>query len=123
MKSLKFHCELPLLDLIVGEDLEMRSKAYELHGCNEPLGGIILVPLDGVAVVHWELVVEVVVTLSEGDKRSQHMIARSMLIVERTFTKVVSKRVDTEGRLGTKGESDCFCPGKEHSRGGQTADE
>ena len=108
VELLKFHCELTFLDLVLRENLEVRSKANELHGCDEPLGGIILVPFDGVAVVHGELVVEVVVTLSNGDKGSEHMIARSVLVVERSLAKPVGERVDTEGRLRTRGESDCW---------------
>jgi len=50
---------------------------------------------------------EVMVTLSESYKRGEHVIARSVLIVEGSVTKPVSERVDTEGRLGTKSESKC----------------
>jgi len=102
VELLEFHCELTLFDFVLREDLKVRSKADELHGCDEPLGGVILVPLDGIAVVHWELVMEIMVTLSEGDKRGEHVIARSVLIVEGSLTKPMSERVDTEGRLGTK---------------------
>jgi hypothetical protein len=44
---------------------------------------------------------EVVVTLSDGDKCSEQMVTRSVLIIEGGFTKPVSERVDTEGRLRT----------------------
>ena len=97
VELLEFHCELTFLDFVLREDLEVRSKADELHGCDEPLGGIILIPLDGITIVHGELVMEIMVTLSEGDKRGENVIARSMLIVEGSLTKVVSERVDTEG--------------------------
>ena len=107
VELLELHCELTFLDFVLREDLEVRSKADELHGCDEPLGGIILIPLDGIAIVHWELVMEVMVTLSKGDKRGENVITRSMLIVKGSFTEPVSERVDTEGRLSTKGESDC----------------
>lgn len=108
VEPLEFHCELTFFDFVLREDLEVRSKADKLHGCDKPLGGIILIPLDGIAIVHGELVMEVMVTLSEGDKRGENVIARSMLIVEGSLTKVVSERVDAEGRLrSTTGESDC----------------
>ena len=107
VEPLEFHCELTFLDFVLREDLEVRSKADELHGCDEPLGGIILIPFDGIAIIHWELVMEVMVTLSEGDKRGENVIARSMLVVEGSFTEPVSERVDTEGRLSIRGESDC----------------
>jgi hypothetical protein len=105
VEPLQFHCELTLFDFILREDLKVGSKAEELHGCDEPLGGVILIPLDGIAVIHWELVMEIMVTLSEGDECGEHVIARSVLVVEGSLTKPVSERVDTEGRLGTKGES------------------
>lgn len=91
VELLEFHCKLTLFDFVLREDLKVRSKAKELHACDEPLGGVILVPLDGVAVVHWELVMEIVVTLSEGDKRGEDVIARSVLIVEGSLTKPVSE--------------------------------
>ena len=58
-----------------------------------------MVPLDSVSVVHWELVVEIVVTLSDGDEGGDHVIAGCMLVVKRSLTEPVSQRVDTEGRL------------------------
>ena len=99
VELLEFHCELTFLDFVLREDLEVRSKADELHGCDEPLGGVILIPLDSIAIVHWELVMEVMVTLSEGDKRGENVIAGSMLIVEGSLSKPMSERVDTKGRL------------------------
>lgn len=36
------HADLTLLDLIVGEDLELGSETEFVHGENEPLGGVIL---------------------------------------------------------------------------------
>lgn len=65
----------------------MGSKADLLAGPNKPLGGIILIPLDRIPVVHGKLVVEVVVTFANGDKRSDHMVTRSMLVIKRCFSK------------------------------------
>ena len=47
--------------------LQVRSKSKLLANPNEPLGRVVLVPLDRVPVVHGELVVEVVVALPNGD--------------------------------------------------------
>ena len=79
VQTLQFHGELTFTDLIVGERLQdgstrtsqhfsqerlylqVRSKSKLLADPNEPLSGVILVPLDRVPVVHGELVVEVMV--------------------------------------------------------------
>lgn len=47
--------------------LEVRSKSKLLADPDEPLSGVILVPPDRVSVVHGELMVEVVITLPDGD--------------------------------------------------------
>ena len=80
-------------------NLQLICQAKFLHSPDEPLGRIILVPFDGVPVVHRELVVKIVITLSNGNEGGDHMIAGGVLIVERSLTKPVCKRVNTEGRL------------------------
>ena len=77
----------------------MASETELLHDPDEPLSRVILVPLDGVTVVHGELVVEVVVTLADGAERGDHVVARGVLVVEGGLTKPVGKGVDAEGRL------------------------
>ena len=77
----------------------MARKAELLGNPDEPVGGVILVPLDGVTVVHGELVVEVMVTLSDGDKCGDEVIPGSVFVIERSFTKPVSQGVDAERRL------------------------
>ena len=77
----------------------MASKAELLHNPDEPLGRVILVPLDGVTVVHGELVVEVVVTFTDSDESSDHVVARSVLVIEGSLAEPVSERVDAESRL------------------------
>jgi len=66
---------------------------------DEPLGGVVLVPLNGVAVVHGELVVEVVVTFTNGDESGGKVVAGCMLIIERSLAEPVGERVNAEGRL------------------------
>lgn len=99
LQLLQFHGQLSLLDFVFGEGLELVSQAHPLHSNDEPLGRVVLVPLDGVAVVHGELMMEVVVTFTHGDESSDEVITRSVLVIEGSFTEVVSERVDAEGRL------------------------
>jgi hypothetical protein len=88
-----------LLDLVLLELLEVVGEAELLPGPDHPLGGVVLVPLDGVAVVGGELVVEVVVALSEGDQCSDNVIARGVAVVEGLVAEPVGQRVDAEGGL------------------------
>ena len=64
----------------------MRGEAHFLTRPNEPFGGIVLIPFNSVAIVHGELMVEVVVPLANRDERSRKVIARRVLVVERRFT-------------------------------------
>ena len=82
-------------------DLQLVGQAELLHSPDEPFGGIVLIPFDSISVVHRELVMEVVITLSDGDEGGDHMIARCVLVIERSFTKPVSEGIDTEGGLST----------------------
>lgn len=72
-------------------DLQLGGQTKFLHSPDEPLGRVVLVPFDGVSVVHGELVVEIVITLSDGDKGSDHMVAGCMFIIERSLAKPVSE--------------------------------
>lgn len=77
----------------------MASKTQGLHRPDEPFGGVILIPLNGVAVVHRELMMEVVITFANGNESSGEMIAGCMLVIEGSLAKPVSQRVDAESRL------------------------
>ena len=68
--------ETALLDLVVGELLQVVGEAELLPDPDAPLGGIILPPLNGVTEIAGELVVEVVVTLTKGDKGGDDVISR-----------------------------------------------
>jgi hypothetical protein len=81
-KLLEFHGKLTLADFVFGEDLEVGSEAKLGHDPDEPLCGVVLVPLDGVTVVHRELVVEVVVTFTDGGECGDHVVAGSVLVVK-----------------------------------------
>jgi len=86
---------------VMETDLQLVGQTELFHRPDEPFGRVVLVPLDGVSIVHWELVVEIVVTLSDGNEGGDHVIAGRMLVVERSLAEPVSEGIDTEGRLST----------------------
>lgn len=88
-----------LLDFVGAELLEVGSKAELAPQPDAPLGGVVLVPLDGVAVVGGELVMEVVVAFTEGDESSDDVVPGAVAVVEGLVTEPVSERVDAEGGL------------------------
>jgi hypothetical protein len=55
----------------------MRHQPELLAHPDEPLDQTVLVPLDHVAVVHGELVVEVVVPFTDGDEGGDEVVAWS----------------------------------------------
>lgn len=77
----------------------MRRESDLLATSDEPLGRIVLIPLDGVTIIHRELMVEVVVTFANSGKSSDNVVAGSVLVIERTVPEPVRKRVHTESRL------------------------
>ena len=89
MSLLQLHGELALSDLIVWERLEVRGKSNGLHGGNEPLGWVVLVPLDGISVVHGKLVMEIVVPLAKGQEGGEEVITRGVLVIVCRLSQVV----------------------------------
>ena len=81
-KLLQLHRKLTLPDLVVREYFQVRSEADFLAGPDEPLGRIILVPSDGIAIIHRELVMKVVVTFTNGNECSDEMVTWCMFIVK-----------------------------------------
>lgn len=98
-KFLKLHGELALAHFILREDFEMASEAKFFHCRDEPLGRVILVPLDGVAVVHWKLMMEVMVTFTNGNESSNEVITRRVLVIERSVAEPMRKGIDAESGL------------------------
>jgi len=88
-----------LLDFVGTELLQVIGETQLLPGPDGPLGRVILVPLDGIAVVGGELVVEVVVSLTESDKGSDNVVTGRVAVVEGLVTEPVSQRVDAESGL------------------------
>jgi hypothetical protein len=113
-KALELHCQLALADFIIGENLDntcqvkgfasqkvetnlqMTGQTQLLAYPDEPLGGVILVPFNGVAIVHRELVMEVVVPFTNGDERGDKVVTRGVLIVEGSVAEPVREGVYTE---------------------------
>lgn len=77
----------------------MRGESEFLAGGDEPFRRVVLVPLDGVAVVHGELMVEVVVPFTDSDEGGEDVVAGSVLVIEGGIAEPVSERVDAEGGL------------------------
>lgn len=88
-----------LFNLVGAELLEVVGEAESLPDADGPLGRVILPPLDGVAVVGGELVVEVVVTLTEGDEGGDDVVAGRVAVVEGLVTEPVGEGVDAKGGL------------------------
>lgn len=120
-QTFEHHRELTLANFIVREDLhsntlvailvhkdkiatylEMRRKSELLASPDEPLGRIVLIPFDSVTVIHRELMMEVLVSFTNGDERGKHVVLGSMFVVERCFSDPMSKGVDTESGLQCK---------------------
>jgi len=80
-------------------NFEVTGKPNLLQYPDEPLSGVILIPLDSITIVHGELVMEVVVTFTNGRKGCSEVISWSVLVIERRFAKPVGKRVNTESGL------------------------
>ena len=59
-------------------------------------------PFDRISVVHGELVVEVVVALSDGAERGNEVVSRCVLVVERSITEPMSEGIYAEGRVVNK---------------------
>ena len=86
----------------------MARESELLTHPDKPLGRVVLIPPNGVAVVHGKLVVEVVVTFANGDERRCKVIPGSMLVIERRFSKPVGKGIDAESRLNKTLRIDSF---------------
>ena len=68
LEALELHGEDALADLVLGEDVEVGGEAEGGARGDEPLCGVELVPADRVAVVHGELVVEIVVPFAHREQ-------------------------------------------------------
>ena len=87
------------LDLVGTELLQVIRKTKLLPDPDRPLGGVVLPPVQGVAVVGWEFVVEIVVALTKCHQCGEDMVTRRVAVIKRLVTEPMSKGVDTEGGL------------------------
>ena len=115
----------------------MRCEAELAAHPDEPFRGVVLVPLDSVAEVHRELVMEVMVAFTNGNElrsismrptsspqatySSDEVILRRMLIVERRLADPVRERVDAERAVVH--ERQACRAGKEESTAGVVPEE
>ena len=91
--------ETALLNFVLLELLKIVGESELLPHPDGPLGWVILMPFDGVAIVRGELVVEVVVTFSESDESGNDVVTRRVAVVKGLITKPVGQRVNAEGGL------------------------
>lgn len=102
-KQLLFlHLDPALGHFVRGERLEVIGETKEREELDKPFGGVILVEQDGVAVILRELMVEVVVSFTHRHKRSNPVVAWSVMVIEGVLTKEVSQTVDTERSMVNK---------------------
>lgn len=85
-----------LLDLVRFELLEVVCEAELLPDPDRPLRRVILMPLDSIAVIRGEFVVEVVVSFTECNERGDDVIPGRVAVVERLVAKPMGKGVDAE---------------------------
>lgn len=95
-----------LLDFVGTELLEIGGETELAPDPNGPLGGVILVPFDSIAVVGGKLVVEIVVTLTESDDCGDDVIPGAVAVIEGLVTEPMGKRVDAEGGLLDKEDTE-----------------
>ena len=98
--------ETALLDLILLELLEIVGEPELLPDPDRPLRWVILMPFNSVAVVGGELVVEVVVALSESDESGDNVVTGRVAVVERLVTEPMGQGVDAEGGLLNEEDSE-----------------
>jgi len=85
LELLQLHRQPPLVNLLFGEDAEMARQSKFIANRDKPFGRVPLVPFHSVPVIHWELMMEVMVTLPERHKRRNQVVSWRVFIIERTF--------------------------------------
>ena len=95
-QTLELHGQLALLHLILGERLQVGRETELEADPNKPLRRVVLVPFDRIAVVHRELVMEVVVSFAIRDECGDHVVTRGVLVVKRCLPEPVGEGVDAE---------------------------
>ncbi len=91
--------EAALMNLVGLELFQIVGETKLRPDPDGPLGWVVLVPGDGIAIIGWKLVVEVVVSLTKCGDGGDEVISWGVAVIEWLVTKPVGKRVDTEGSL------------------------
>ena len=99
LQSFQFHSQLALSDFAVRENLEVGGETQVRAHRDEPFCRIILIPLDGISIVHRELVMKIVIPFSESNKSSDKMVPRGQFIIERRLPEPVRDGIDAKNRL------------------------
>lgn len=87
------------LNFIGAELLQVVSQTELLPHPDGPFGRIVLMPFNGIAVVGWKLVMEVVVAFAKRDQCSDHMVTRRIAVVKGLISQPMGERVDAKGSL------------------------
>ncbi len=85
----------------------MRRQTHSGTSRDEPFGGVILIPSNGIPIVRRELVVKVVIALAKGDERGDQVVPRRMPIVERRLSEPMGERVEREDAVMHRAHPHC----------------
>lgn len=102
---LLLHPQHALHNLIMRHLLQIERQPQLARTANQPLGRVIVVPLDPVPVIVRELVVEVVVAFAHGDEGGDGVVARGEAVGVGGFAEPVCEGVDAEGGVVDKDEA------------------
>lgn len=86
-------------DLVRTELLQVIGETELLPAPDRPLGRVVLPPVQGVAIVGWEFVVEVMISLAKSHQCGKDMVTRRVAVIKGLVTQPMGKGVDTEGGL------------------------
>lgn len=99
LELLQLHGQPSFDDFIARKPLQVVCQTHSGTAGNEPLGWIVLVPKERIAVVHRKLMVEIVVSLAHGEDSRDDVIARSQDVVVGCVSQPVRNGVDTKRTL------------------------
>lgn len=75
-----------------------RESKYAAHP-DKPLRRVVLIPTYRIPIVHRELVMEVMISFADGNKGGNHVVTRSVLVIERRLSEPMRERVYAESRV------------------------
>jgi len=98
-QAFQLHGQFAFAHFVIGERLKMGSEPNPLHHSDEPFGGVILIPFDSISEVHRELVMEVMITFTNGHESGDDVVARCMLVIKWRIPKPMSEGIDAESAM------------------------